>query len=237
MDKYIVEIAEDLSFNPKEFPLSHEIKELLIKYSKDNITLANGQKIFLNIPDMEKEKMFDYFQRTLIEFIESEKLLKKCNDIKATYISNINSINNTSSYVKMTFDIIKNMDIVNKYIFSVFKIHVDGINNFKTEYVNWIKRTTKIEDNVIERWILIHNIRCKLEHPESLETTFFSRTQSEVILPKIKYEEEFYDLLQLAEDALSCICLFFKAIIGATLLYSKYLIAFTDESGNALYRN
>ena len=37
MDKYIVEIAEDLSFNPKEFPLSHEIKELLIKYSKDNV--------------------------------------------------------------------------------------------------------------------------------------------------------------------------------------------------------
>ena len=227
----MVENAEDLSFNDKEFQFSKEVRKLWIKYSGDNVILDNSQKLFLNIPSEVKSKMLDYYQRTLIEFIESEKLLKKCCEIKDIYISNIDNVNNTSSYVKMTSDIIINMDKVNKYIFSIVKLHIDNIS-FRKNYISWINGTTNIENEFIDRWILIRDIRNKFEHPDDLETTFFSRTQSGVVFPEIEHNGKYYDLLELSENSLLCICLFFKGIIGAALLHSKYLVMFTDELGN-----
>ena len=70
---FIVEELEDLSINPKICPLSADIREICIKHLRTNPILDNGQMVCLNCTEDIQIKIFDFFQKILIEFIESEK--------------------------------------------------------------------------------------------------------------------------------------------------------------------
>ena len=43
--------------------------------------------------------------------------------------------------------------------------------------------------------------------------------------------------LQLATKSIQCVYIFVKAIIGASILYSKYVVAFTDEERTKIFLN
>ena len=89
MNDFIIEHVADLSFDPKQCPLSKKIRETWIKLiSTNNPIMDNGQMVCLIIPGEIRNKIFDYGQKVLIEFIESEKMLNECDSIKNKYISN-----------------------------------------------------------------------------------------------------------------------------------------------------
>lgn len=77
----------------------------------------------------------------------------------------------------------------------------------------------------------------EIEHPENLNTTFFERIGENIVTPQIIYKSKKYDLLEIATKYLQCVSIFLKIIIGASFLYSKYLVAFTDETRTKLFLN
>ena len=191
--------------------------------------------VCLNYTDEVKGKIFDYFQRILTEFIEDEKRINKCYEIKNRYISHIDDINNTNSYVRDCFDVIVSMDRVNKYICNIAKLLIDNITGYN-EYLEWQRKTTNINEKIRDEWKLIYNIRCKIEHPNDLQTTMFTRKGENIDIPQVIYKGEHYDLLELSDKAIQYVFLFFKLNIGAAYLNSKYVIAFTDETRRILYK-
>ena len=235
MNEYILEAINDLSFNDEEYPLSSEIKRLFIQYMSDNVKLDNGQRLLLKYPPNIKDKMFNNCHRSIIEFIECEKLLKKCYEIRDNYLAGTNNENNTTSYVKSICNIIVNMDRVNKYIMNVVNIHIDNISKY-SKYKDWVIQNTNISEDIIEKWLFVYKIRSEFEHPEEIQTTNFSHGSKRTKCPEILIEGKTYDLLTLAEDAVFSIALFYKVIISTALLHSKYLILYTDEKGKNLYK-
>lgn len=233
-EKFIVEKAEDLSFNEIELPISAEIKKLWIQYSNQNPILDNGQMICLNYNDSIKDKISGYFQKILIEYIESEKALNECRLIKNNYINHIDNNNNTSKYVKLIFDIIVNMDRCYKYVWNIAKLLNDNIRSYK-EFVEWQKGKINVKQEVLECWNFIYSIRNKIEHPEDLNTTSFSKAKVTIEIPKIIIDNNEYDLLQLGEDSLVSVFIISKAIIAISFLYSKFVVCFTDEKRKILY--
>ena len=235
MENYIIEQVTDLSFGPQYCPLSKKIREIWIKMiSTNNPIMDNGQMVCLNTPDEIRNKIFDYGQRILMEFIESEKMLSECYSIKNKYISNKDNINNTNLYVKNIFNIVVNMDRSYKYLWNIVKDLIDNVESYK-EYESWQNKTTKIEKEINDKWGLIYNIRNEIEHPKNIRTTMFSRVNGESVIPQIIYENKSYDLLEIANDALQCMCIYFCIIIQAAFLNSKYVVAFTDESRKIIY--
>lgn len=136
----------------------------------------------------------------------------------------------------MNFDIIINMDRVYKYLWNISKLLVDGIESYEN-YMMWQKQTTNIKDEIREEWNLIYSIRNEIEHPKNLTTTFFERIGNNIIVPQIIYKNKKYDLLQLATKSIQCVYIFVKAIIGASILYSKYVVPFTDEERTKIFLN
>ena len=235
MENYIIEQVTDLSFGPQYCPLSKKIREIWIKMiSTNNPIMDNGQMVCLNTPDEIRNKIFDYGQRILMEFIESEKMLSECYSIKNKYISNKDNINNTNLYVKNIFNIVVNMDRSYKYLWNIVKDLIDNVESYK-EYESWQNKTTKIEKEINDKWGLIYNIRNEIEHPKNIRTTMFSRVNGESVIPQIIYENKSYDLLEIANDALQCMCIYFCIIIQAAFFNSKYVVAFTDESRKIIY--
>ena len=157
--------------------------------------------VYLNYPKDVKDKIFDYFQRILIEFIENEKKLNECYEIKIIYALHYNNINNTSKYVKINFDIIVSMDRVNKYIWNISKLLVDDIESYE-KYMCWQNKTTNIKSQIRDEWKLIYAIRNEIEHPENLNTTFFERIGENIVTPQIIYKSKKYDLLEIATKSL-----------------------------------
>lgn len=235
-EKIIIEELEDLAIDSNICPLSANIREIWLQYLENNIILDNGQMVYLNYPKDVKDKIFDYFQRILIEFIENEKKLNECYEIKNIYALHYNNINNTSKYVKINFDIIVSMDRVNKYIWNISKLLVDDIESYE-KYMCWQNKTTNIKSQIRDEWKLIYAIRNEIEHPENLNTTFFERIGENIVTPQIIYKSKKYDLLEMATKSLQCVSIFLKIIIGASFLYSKYLVAFTDETRTKLFLN
>ena len=82
---------------------------------------------------------------------------------------------------------------------------------------------------------MIYNIRNEIEHPKNIRTTMFSRVNGGSVIPQIIYENKSYDLLEIANEALQCMCIYFCIIIQAAFLNSKYVVAFTDESRKIIY--
>jgi len=234
LKEFIVERATDLSFDKYICPFSEEVMQIWTQYSSSNIILDNGQMVCLNLTQEIEEKISDNCKNILTEFIEAEKNFQKCCEIKDRYISNIDDINNTSSYVKLIFNIIIDMDRANKCLWNISKILVDNVEEYK-QYVLWQEQTTKIGKEIREKWNLVYNIRNVIEHPTTLRTTSFARVKGGSVIPQIIYEGKNYDLLEIAKDALECVYIFLKAIMGASFLYSKYVVAFTDESRKILY--
>lgn len=235
MKEYIVEETSDFSFDPKECPISAKVRETWFQYITDNPILENGQMVLLNLSQDVKEKIFDYCQRILVEFIDAEKRLNQCLEMKNKYIEEINNINNTNTYVKNTTDIIINMDKANKYIWNIAKTMVnDDLIDYK-KYIEWRNTKTNIDKKIEERWKLIYKIRCEIEHPQNIKTTSFTKVNGGSVIPQIIYNNNNYDLFDLAYDSIRCVYVFFKAVMGASFLYSKYLIAFTDESRTIIY--
>ncbi len=235
MTDFIVEKVTDLSFDPQQCPLSKEIKETWIKLiSTNNPIMDNGQMVCLNLSDEIRNKIFDYGQKILMEFIESEKLINECYSIKNKYISNEDDVNNTNSYLKNIFNIIVNMDRSYKYLWNIVKDLINNVESYK-EYILWQKNTTKIGAEVYNKWDFIYNIRNEIEHPENIKTTMFSRVSGGSVIPQIIYKNKSYDLLEIANEALQCMCVYFCIIIQAALLNSKYVVAFTDESRKIIY--
>lgn len=74
-----------------------------MKFSNKNIVLDNGQMILLKCKDDLIADISDYFNKILIEFIQSEEYLKECYDIRDRYINNKDNINNTSRYIKKLY--------------------------------------------------------------------------------------------------------------------------------------
>jgi len=234
MPKYVVERADDLSTNKFTTPFSFEIQKIWMKFSNKNIVLDNGQMILLKCKDDLIVDISDYFNKILIEFIQSEEYLKECYDIRDRYISNKDNINNTSRYIKKLCDIIVNMDRVYKYVWNIAKILNDDIESYN-KYLAWQSDKIKFNNDVLEGWKLVYSIRNELEHPKNIKTTFFRRIESNVILPKIIFNAKEYDLLELSEKALQYAFIILKSIIPVAFLYSKYVICFTDESRTKLY--
>lgn len=235
MKDFIIEQVSDLSFDPQKHPLSKEIREIWINLiSTDNPILDNGQMVCLTVPDEIKNKIFDYGQKILMEFIESEKMFNECYIIKNKYISNEDNSNNTNSYVKNAFNIIVNMDRAYKYLWNITKDLIDNIKSYK-DYISWQTKTTKIRTEINEKWNLIYDIRNEIEHPENIRTTMFFRTNGGSVIPQIIYRNKSYDLLELAQDSLQCMCVYFCVIFQAAFLNSKYVVAFTDESRRKIY--
>lgn len=189
MEEFIIEKAEDLSFNKNICPLSEEVKKIWIQYSHNNVILDNGQMVCLNFTEQVQEKILGYCQNILIEFIGAEKSFAKCCEIRDKYIANIDDINNTSSYVKNIFNIIVDMDRANKYLWNISKILVDNIEKYK-DYISWQEKTTKIGKEIREKWNLVYNIRNEIEYPKSLKTTSFARIKGGSVVPQIIYEEK-----------------------------------------------
>ena len=234
MKEFIIERVEDLSFNKDECPFSEEARKIWMQYTNKNIILDNGQMVCLNFTQEIEDKISDYCKNILTEFIEAEKNFQRCCTIRDKYILNIDDINNTSSYVKLIFNIIIDMDRANKYLWNISKILVDNVEGYK-QYVLWQEQTTKIEKEIREKWNLVYNIRNEIEHPTTLKTTSFARVKGGSVIPQIIYEGKNYDLLEIAKYSLECVCVFLKAIMCASFLYSKYVVAFTDESRKILY--
>ena len=235
MNDFIVEKVTDLSFDPLHCPLSKEIRETWVKLiSTNNPIMDNGQMVCLNLPDEIRNKIIDYGQKILMEFIESEKLINECYNIKNKYISNEDDVNNTNLYVKNIFNIIVNMDRSYKYLWNIVKDLIDNVESYK-EYILWQNNTTKIGTEVYNKWDLIYNIRNEIEHPKNIRTTMFSRVNGGSVIPQIIYENKSYDLLEIANEALQCMCIYFCTIIQAAFLNSKYVVAFTDESRKIIY--
>lgn len=233
-NEFIIEKAEDLSINKNECPISAEIQEMWIKHSTKNPILENGQMVCLNCDDEIMTKIATYFHRMLIEFIQTERNLNECYLIMKDYIVNIDNINNTSKYVKLIFDIIINMDRAYKYVWNIAKLLNDNIESY-TGFTSWQKGKIKVSQEVIDNWDFIYSVRNLIEHPESLDTTFFKRNGANIITPKIIIDNKKYDLLQLGEKSLQSIFILSKGIIGASFLYSKYVVAFTDETRTKLF--
>ena len=235
MNDFIIEQVTDLSFDSKKCPLSKEIRETWVQLiSTNNPIMDNGQMVCLNLSDEIRNKIFDYGQKILMEFIESEKLINECYNIKNKYISNEDDVNNTNSYVKNIFNIIVNMDRSYKYLWNIVKDLIDNVESYK-EYILWQNNTTKIGAEVYNKWDLIYNIRNEIEHPKNIRTTMFSRVNDGSVIPQIIYENKSYDLLELANEALQCMCIYFCTIIQAAFFNSKYVVAFTDESRKIIY--
>lgn len=234
MSKFIIEKAEDLTTNRLKTPFSFEIQKMWQRFSSKNIILDNGQMILLKCEDDIITNISDYFNKILIEFIQSEENLNDCYDIKDRYASNIDHINNTNKFVKKICDIIVNMDRVYKYVWNIAKILNDDMDSYN-KFLLWQKDKIKINNNVSEGWNLIYSLRNEIEHPQKMKTTFFKRTKSYIILPKAIVDSKEYDLLELGEKALLYAFILSKSIISASFLYSKYVTCFTDESRTKLY--
>lgn len=168
------------------------------------------------------------------EYIQSEKDLNECYDIKNKYISSVKNINNTSKYVKKLCDIIVNMDRVYKYVHNIAKTLNDNIEKYK-DFVFWQKGKIVVKQEIIDDWNFIYSIRNKIEHPDDLKTTFFTRHSKEATMPQVIISNQKYDLLNLAEKSLLSVFVLAKSIVAASFLYNKYVIAFTDETGTKLF--
>ncbi len=232
--KIIIEKAEDLTTNKLETPFSYEIQQMWMQYSTKNIILDNGQMICLNCKDEIITNVSDYMQKILTEYIESEKDLNKCYEIKNKYISNNDNVNNTSKYVKKLCDIIVNMDRVYKYVWNIAKLLNDDIDSYD-KFINWQQGKIIVDKNILDDWKFIYSIRNEIEHPQNLKTTFFKRNELSVKTPKIIIKNIEYDLLELGEKSLQYIFVLSRAIISTAFLYSKYVICFTDETRTRLY--
>lgn len=235
LEKLYLEKAEDLSFDKNICPISEKVKNILIQYTDTNVILDNGQMIYLNFPQEVKEQIIDYCLNILIEFITSEKSLKKCEEIKDAYISNIDNINNTASYVQSLFDIILAMDRAYKYIWGISKVLIDKNISSHENYILWQKQTTNISEEVREQWQFIYDIRNEIEHPFNRKITQFMRTENNCMTPQIIFKGNNYDLLEIAKTSLVCIHYFFKSIMCSSFFYSKYLVAYTDETRTIIY--
>lgn len=235
-EEFILEKAEDLSINKNECPLSFEVREMWIQYSTKNPVLDNGQMVCLNYNDDIELKIMTYFQRLLIEYIESEKTLNECQLFKTKYESNIDNINNSSKYVKSIFNIIVNMDRCYKYVWNIAKLLNDNIESYNN-FIEWQRGKININSEILKEWDFIYFIRNKIEHPEDLDTTSFQRTVIGNKSPKIIIEEKEYDLLELGENSLTSVLVISKAIIAISFLYSKFVTCFTDETRTIIYKS
>ncbi|MBE6147754.1 MAG: hypothetical protein E7168_05450 [Firmicutes bacterium] len=224
----------DLTTNKVETPLSYEIQQMWTQYSTKNIILDNDQMIYLNCKDEIIKIVSDYMHKILIEYIESEKNLNECYEIKNKYISNIDNVNNTSKYVKKLCDIIVNMDRVYKYVWNIAKLLNDDIESYD-KFITWQNGKIDIEKSILDGWKFIYSVRNVIEHPENLKTTFFKKNELYVKTPKIILNNTEYDLLELGEKSLQYVFVLSRAIISAAFLYSKYVICFTDETRTRLY--
>lgn len=232
--KIIIEKAEDLTTNKVETPLSYEIQKMWAQYSTKNVILDNGQMVCLNCEDEIITNISDYMHKILTEYIQSEKSLRECYEIKDKYINNVDNINNTSIYVKKLCDIIVNMDRVYKYIWNIAKLLNDNIDSYQS-FINWQQGKIIVENNILEEWNFIYSVRNEIEHPQNLKTTFFKRNESYVKTPKIVMNNIEYDLLELGEKSLQYVFILSKAIIPSAFLYSKYVVCFTDKTRTHLY--
>lgn len=211
-DIFIVEELTDLRIDNQQCPISAKVYELFPKYFDSNIILESGEMICFCCPDKIKGQIFDFFQKILMEFIESEKKINECNNIKNKYIKHEDNSNNSNIYFKKISDIIINMDRANKYIHSISSLLVDGIKEYK-KYIEWQENTIKIQENIRKEWELIYKIRCKLEHPEELKTTFFERRGETILVPKIIYKNVEYDLLELGEKSIQYVYIFLRLLL------------------------
>lgn len=71
--KIIIEELEDLAIDSNICPLSANIREIWLQYLENNIILDNGQMVYLNYQKDVKDKIFDYFQRILIDLLKMKR--------------------------------------------------------------------------------------------------------------------------------------------------------------------
>jgi len=232
--KFILEKAEDLTINKEEMPLSYEVQLMWMKYHGNNIILNNGQMVCMNYSNDIEIKISEFLHKMFVEFIESEKNINKSKKIKSDYIANTDNINNSSIYVKSIMDIIVNMDRAYKYAWNIAILLNEDVEEYK-KFLIWQKDKLNISQDVYDVWELIYNIRNNIEHPVKLQTTFFRRNNGNVISPKIIYEGNEYDMLELGESAMKSVLILSQRIIAVSFLCGKYTVAFTDEARKKLF--
>lgn len=235
MDKYIMEKAVDMSTDKYITPFSYKITNIINHYCSKNIVLENGQLITLDCGDSLITEISDFMFKILIEFIESEKNLNECYEIINQYIEYNNNVNNTYKYSKKLCDIIINMDRVHKYVWCIVKLLNDNADTYDN-YEFWKRCIARIENDTLNKWQVIYQIRNELEHPSGFYFTHFKRSIYGIDRPKIVLANNEYDILILAENSLKCIFEIFCKNIEKAFFYSKYTICFTDKKGKLWYR-
>lgn len=74
-----------------------------------------------------------------------------------------NGKNNTSKYVNNCYDIIINMDKVNKYIWNICKMLNDNVESYSS-YIVWQKDKIIVDKRLYEDWDRIYQIRNCIKH-------------------------------------------------------------------------
>ena len=231
--EFIVEAMPDLTTNEKENPIATKFRDEIIRYSNNNVVLENGQMIYIELSKDVQEKIFEYNMEIFSNILRSEKLLIECKKIIEDY--KLTGNNNSASFRKNCYDIIMNMDLVNKYVWNICKLLNDGVDGYK-DYLEWQKDKINLDTNIYERWSIIYNIRNEIEHPShSLSPTFLKKSNENIMLPTITYNNQKYDMLGLAMNSIEIAFIFARLVIGASFLYSKYTLTVTDENRTNLF--
>lgn len=232
-NKFNIEEMPDLTTNPKYNPFASLFRNELLKYTSNNIVLENGQMIYINLSQEQLDKIFEYNMEIFTNLLRSENKIVECENLIKEYC--LNGKNNTSTYVNNCYDIIINMDKVNKYIWNICKMLNDNVESYSS-YIVWQKDKIIVDKRIYEDWDRIYQIRNCIEHPKKLlSPTFMKRNNTNINKPSIIWEKKSYDLLELAKQSVEISYTFARLIIGTSFLYSKYTKVVTDEERKILY--
>lgn len=232
-NKFNIEEMPDLTTNPKYNPFASLFRNELLKYTSNNIVLENGQMIYINLSQEQLDKIFEYNMEIFTNLLRSENKIVECENLIKEYC--LNGKNNTITYVNNCYDIIINMDKVNKYIWNICKMLNDNVESYSS-YIVWQKDKIIVDKRIYEDWDRIYQIRNCIEHPKKLlSPTFMKRNITNINKPSIIWEKKSYDLLELAKQSVEISYTFARLIIGASFLYSKYTKMVTDEERKILY--
>ena len=230
---FIIEKMPDLTINEIENPLATKFRHEVIRYSSDNIILENGQMIVIDLTKDIQDKVIEYNMEIFFNILRSEKLIVECANIIENYKMTGN--NNSISFMKNCFDIIIYMDQAYKYIWNICKLLNDGVDSYN-DYIEWQKGKIDVDPTIYNNWSTIYHIRNEIEHPSnSLSPTFLTKIKNIVVTPTITYNNKKYDMLNLAKSSIEILYTFAHLIIGASFLYSKYIVIFTDESRTKIF--
>ena len=232
--RFVVEEMSDLTTDKKNNPYASEFRNELFRYSSNNIVLENGQMIYIDLSQELLKNINEYNMEIFVNILRSENLIVECEKIINEY--KLSRKNNSNTYIKNCYEVIINMDQVHKYVWNICKLLNDNLSDY-CSYIKWQKDKINVDEEVYEDWDRIYQIRNSLEHPNKLlSPTLLTKTSEGVIIkPMIIWKEKRYDLLDLAKKSIQISYIFARLVIGASFLYSKYTIVFTDENRTSIY--